>query len=104
MKKLFTLALVVAVLSIGGAVLANDATTAATTDKAAKAGKHAGLDKQLAELQAKKDALVKADANADTKDLDTKIDELKTKIAAKKSGKKGAKKADAAAATDTSAK
>lgn len=98
MKKLFTLALVVAVLSVGGVVLANDATTAATTDKAAKAGKHVGLDKQLAELQAKKDALVKA--NADTKEIDAKIEELKTKIA-KKAGKKGAKKADKAASDTT---
>ncbi|MEI8247082.1 MAG: hypothetical protein WCI51_14715 [Lentisphaerota bacterium] len=102
MKKLFTLALVVAVLSVGGVVLANDATTAATTDKAAKAGKHVGLDKQLTELQAKKDALVKADANADTKEIDAKIEELKTKIA-KKAGKKGAKKADKAAADTTAA-
>ncbi len=99
MKKLFTLALVVAVLSIGGAVLANDAATA-TTDKTAKVAKTKGakgdLDKKLAELQAKKDALVAKDANADTKEIDAKIEELKTKIA-KKAGKKADKKADAAA-------
>lgn len=100
MKKLFSLALVVAVLSIGGAVLANEGTTAAATDKTAKVAKAKGAkgdwDKKLAELQAKKDALVAKDANADTKEIDAKIEELKAKIA-KKAGKKADKKADAAA-------
>lgn len=104
MKKLFSLALVVAVLSIGGAVLANEGTTAAATDKPAKT-KHVGLDKQLAELQAKKDALLKSNPSADTKEIDAKIDELKAKIA-KKAGKKTDKKADKKAdttATDATA-
>lgn len=107
MKKLFTLALVVAVLSIGGAVLANEGTTATATDKTAKVGKHLGLDKQLAELQAKKDALLKSNPSADTKEIDAKIDELKAKIAkkaGKKTDKKADKKADAtAAAADATA-
>lgn len=107
MKKLFSLALVVAVLSIGGAVLANEGATAAATDKPAKAGKHLGLDKQLTELQAKKDALLKSNPSADTKEIDAKIDELKAKIA-KKAGKKADKKADkktdaTAAAADATA-
>ena len=102
MKKLFSLALVVAVLSIGGVAFANEGcgTTACAADKTAKAVKGKGakvdLDKALAELQAKKDAIVAKDANADTKDIDAKIEEVKGKIA-----KKADKKTDAAAADAT---
>lgn len=110
MKKLFSLALVVAVLSIGGVAFANEGcgTTACAADKTAKAVKGKGakvdLDKALAELQAKKDAIVAKDANADTKDIDAKIEEVKGKIAkkaVKKADKKADKKTDAAAADAT---
>ncbi len=119
MKKLFTLALVVAVLSVGGIAFANDSAACAATaakdknaacaataakDKTAKAGKHLGLDKQIADLEAKKAALLAQNAQADTKEFDAKIDELKNKIAAKKTSKKADKKADKKAATaDTAA-
>ena len=90
-----------AVLAVGGVVLAVDTTAAgaAATDKTATKGtKHVDLDKQLADLQAKKDALVKADAKADTKEIDAKIDEVKAKIA-KKAAKKSKKAKDAADTT-----
>lgn len=102
MKKFFTLALVMAVLSVGGIVLANDGACPAGADKAAKAakgGKHAKVDinKELADLEAQKAELVKADAKADTKELDAKIEAIKAKIA-KKAEKKAAKNADKKAA------
>ncbi|MFA6104941.1 MAG: hypothetical protein WC721_22350 [Victivallaceae bacterium] len=94
MKKLFTLALVVAVLSAGGVAFAND-NAGAAADKSAKGLKHVDLDKMLAELQSKKDALLAKDANADTKEIDAKIEKVKAKIA-KKNAKKADKKADKA--------
>jgi formylglycine-generating enzyme required for sulfatase activity len=79
--------------------VAAPASTAAT-DKIAKTAKkikraNVDSDDQLAALQDKKDALVKKDAAADTKEIDAKIDEVKARIA-KRAVKKGGKKADTA--------